>query len=76
MPVESPTYRAGWGGFRNAFSQAGAGFGWTRDNGWIQVRIDHVLSRGAWKPVRAWVGPGVGSDHRPVIAELVREDGG
>lgn len=75
LPVESRIYRESWGGLRNAFSDAGRGFGFTRDNGWIQVRIDHVLAGPGWRVRRAWVGPDVGSDHRPVVAELELEGG-
>ena len=74
MPVESRIYRASWGELTNAFSAAGWGFGRTRDNGWIQVRIDHVLAGSGWRVRRAWVGPDVGSDHRPVIADLRRRE--
>jgi endonuclease/exonuclease/phosphatase (EEP) superfamily protein YafD len=75
-PVESPIYREGWGGYRNAFSRTGFGFGMTRYNGWIRVRIDHVLARGEWRAIRARVGPDVSSDHRPVVAEVVRDGSG
>lgn len=70
MPVESHIYRESWGGFANAFSRAGRGFGFTRFNGWIRVRIDHVLAGPGWRVQRAWVGPELGSDHRPVVADL------
>ena len=70
MPVESAIYRRDWSQFRNAFSQAGFGFGMTRDNGWIQVRIDHVLTGSSWRAKRAVVSPFGGVDHRPVIADL------
>ena len=70
MPVESAIYHRDWSDFRNAFSKAGTGFGATRDNGWIQVRIDHVLTGDAWRPTRAVVGPVLGLDHRPVIVDL------
>jgi vancomycin resistance protein VanJ len=70
MPVESAIHRRDWSEFRNAFSQAGIGFGMTRDNGWIQVRIDHILTGSQWRPRRVVVGPVVGLDHRPVIADL------
>lgn len=71
LPVESRIYRESWGGFGNAFSRAGRGFGFTRYNGWIRVRIDHVLAGPGWRVDRAFVGPDVGSDHRPVVADLV-----
>jgi endonuclease/exonuclease/phosphatase family metal-dependent hydrolase len=70
MPVEGAIYRRDWSEFRNAFSDAGVGFGATRDNGWIQVRIDHVLTGQAWRARRTVVGPVTGVDHRPVIADL------
>lgn len=73
-PVESVIYQRHWGGLENAFSSAGMGFGSTRFNGWIRVRIDHILMRGEWRSVRAFVGPDLGSDHRPMIADLRRRD--
>ena len=69
-PPESPIYRDAWSGWTNAFSLSGRGFGYTRMNGWIRARIDHILTDDRWKVVRAWVGPGVGSDHKPILAEV------
>jgi vancomycin resistance protein VanJ len=71
MPVESTIYRQYWGDLSNAFSQVGFGFGSTRLNGWIRVRIDHVLLGDDWRVVKAFVGPNLGSDHRPMIAHVV-----
>ncbi len=34
------------------------------------IRIDFVWHTAHFQAVRAWVGPGVGSDHLPVLAEL------
>ena len=74
MPSDSVIYRSCWGPYTNAFSQAGLGFGRTR---WISmrgvtfgVRIDHILTNEHWRPQSCWVGPDVGSDHLPVIADL------
>ncbi|MGI8547233.1 MAG: endonuclease/exonuclease/phosphatase family protein, partial [Gemmatimonadaceae bacterium] len=53
-----------------AFSHTGFGLGMTKYNGWIRVRIDHVLSGNAWHADRTTVGPDLGSDHRPVIVDL------
>lgn len=74
MPIDSAIYRRYWAGYRNAFSDAGLGFGYTewpriRGLSW-GVRIDHVLTGPHWQPRRCWVGPDVGSDHRPLIADL------
>lgn len=74
MPPDSIVYRQTWGRFKNAFSCAGFGFGHTEKPGpfgWLfGVRIDHILSGPHWRPCRCWVGPDVGSDHRPIIADL------
>ena len=69
-PVESRIYRSAWGSLRNAFSSVGSGFGYTRHNGWISVRIDHVLVGSGWRPLRAVVGEDVGSDHLPLIVDI------
>lgn len=72
MPVESRIYVEAFGDCRNVFSRVGRGFGFTRILRWFSVRIDHVLSCGTWKPVHVMVGPDLGSDHLPLIADLVR----
>ena len=74
MPVESPTYRREWGVFRNAFSEAGNGWGGTKMTSWHRVRIDHVLFDPPFHCRNCFVGPDLGSDHRPVIADLTLED--
>ena len=76
MPDDSRIYRDHWGGLRNAFSRAGFGFGhsvFLRQGPFtFAARIDHVLFTKEWHCTRCWVGPDVGSDHRPVIADLRR----
>ncbi|NNM05848.1 MAG: hypothetical protein HKO65_12230 [Gemmatimonadetes bacterium] len=69
-PPESRSYRESWGGWQNSFSVAGSGFGGTRLNGWIRVRIDHILANDSWQVMDAWVEEDVGSDHLPVGAVL------
>lgn len=70
-PVESRIFQRHWSGYADAWEAAGRGFGWTRDNGWIDVRIDHVLAGPGWRVERVSVSPdNVGSDHSPVIADL------
>src|SRR5439155_5647959 len=69
LPVESAIYRRSWSSFSNAFSTAGLGWGHTKLTSWHGVRIDHVLAGPGWQFRRCWVGPDVGSDHRPLIAE-------
>lgn len=70
MPVESRIYRATWSDLTNAFSTAGWGYGRTKFTRWHGVRIDHILAGSGWRCVRCWIGPHIGSDHRPVIADL------
>jgi endonuclease/exonuclease/phosphatase (EEP) superfamily protein YafD len=74
LPADSAIYRRYWSGYRDAFAEAGLGFGYTE---WPQVRllsfgirIDHVLAGSGWRCRRCWVGPDVGSDHLPLLAEL------
>ena len=74
MPVESRIYRANWSSLRNAFSEAGQGWGTTKQTSWFGTRIDHILYSSAWRCRKAWVGPAMGSDHRPLIADLALED--
>jgi vancomycin resistance protein VanJ len=38
------------------------------------VRIDYVWYTDDFRATRAWVGPDAGSDHLPVLAELVWEE--
>lgn len=37
----------------------------------LGIRIDHCFASAHWLALNAWTGPRVGSDHRPMIAELV-----
>ncbi len=69
-PVESRIFRRAWSGLTDAFSRAGFGLGMTRNNGWIRVRIDHVLAGDGWYADRAFTGPDLGSDHLPLIVDL------
>jgi endonuclease/exonuclease/phosphatase family metal-dependent hydrolase/putative flippase GtrA len=74
MPTDSTIYRRDWAGFHNAFSLTGWGTGQTvRENLRgieLSTRIDHILTGNDWWPVRSWVGPNVGSQHLPLVADL------
>jgi endonuclease/exonuclease/phosphatase (EEP) superfamily protein YafD len=70
-PVESRIFQDRWSGLDDAFSRVGAGFGATKYNGWIRVRIDHVLTDSSWRAVGVSCWENVGSDHRPLVADLV-----
>jgi endonuclease/exonuclease/phosphatase (EEP) superfamily protein YafD len=70
-PPQSAIFRRVWGGYTDAFSVAGWGWGYTFRALRTAVRIDHILAGPGWYCQRCWVGPFVGSPHRPVVAELV-----
>ena len=74
MPADSGIYRDTWSFLRNAFASTGFGFGFTKlteQKGWTYgARIDHILYSPPWQCVRAWVGPDIGSDHLPMLADF------
>lgn len=71
LTPESLIYRRRFGNLQNAFSIAGWGWGGTKFTRIHSVRIDHILTDNAWQITRCVVGEDVGSDHRPLIAEVV-----
>ena len=73
LPVESAIFRQHWGSFTDAFESSGTGFGWSKQEGsLLRIRIDHVLGNAAApQPIGTWLGTNVGSDHLPVIADLM-----
>jgi endonuclease/exonuclease/phosphatase (EEP) superfamily protein YafD len=71
-PPESTIYREYWSPYENAFASAGWGFGRTHFTRHTAVRIDHLLAGPGWRCRKAWVGPPVGSPHRPVLADWCR----
>ena len=74
MPTDSAIYRQYWSRYSNAFSTCGFGFGHTKQSVirglHYGLRIDHVLTDPFWRCRRCWVGPDLGSDHLPVIADF------
>src|SRR5262249_49345763 len=69
-PPESALFRRVWSDYTDAFSAAGWGWGYTFFSRWAAVRVDHILSGPGWHCARCWVGPDVGSPHRPLLADL------
>lgn len=61
-------------GLRDAFSEAGTGFGYTWGHslrtGFSFLRIDHILASPEFEVARCFTGGKQGSAHRPVIADL------
>jgi endonuclease/exonuclease/phosphatase (EEP) superfamily protein YafD len=71
-PTRGSLYSDHWSNWQNAFSVAGWGLGHTHFTRRTGLRIDHILvPQKGWRVERCWVGPDVGSAHRPVIADLV-----
>ena len=70
MTNANPIYRRCWSPYTDVFSRAGHGFGYTKYTRWHGVRIDHVLCDGNWKAIHSEAGPAIGSDHRPMIADI------
>ncbi len=70
LPAEARALREDWGTLRNAFSEAGWGFGHTMFAGRHRVRIDHVLVSEAFRVKGARVLSGYPSEHQPVVAEV------
>ena len=71
MPAESTIFQRDWSVFGNAFGDAGVGWGTTKQTRWFGSRIDHILYAPPWRCAKVRVGPDLGSDHRPVLAEFV-----
>lgn len=67
---ESQIYREYFSNLRNTFSTSGWGWGATKFTKWHGVRIDHVLANEQFRSSSCYVAQDVGSDHRPVVAEL------
>lgn len=71
LPVESAIYAEHWRDLESTFERCGEGYGYTKETRTFGVRIDHVLTDERWACREARVGPRIGSDHRPVIVDLV-----
>ncbi len=74
-PPESPVFRENFGQLSDAFAVAGWGPGSTYFAGWFSLRLDHILCDDQWQPRGCWVGPKMGSEHRPLTAVLARTRG-
>jgi vancomycin resistance protein VanJ len=70
-PADSPLAEMVHSNYQSAFDDAGWGFGYSCPSRAPWARIDQIFGSSHWKFVRSWVGPNVGSDHLPVVAEAV-----
>ena len=74
LPERSLLLREYFGGYRDAFAEAGNGYGYTFPSNrfWPWMRIDRVLLDDRLRAVSIHVGSRGGSDHRPLIVDLER----
>ncbi|MDH7569199.1 MAG: endonuclease/exonuclease/phosphatase family protein [Armatimonadota bacterium] len=70
-PPRGQMYRRLAEPWRNAFQEAGWGFGFTYPARWPLLRIDHIFVSRGIHIARCWVPRTQASDHRPVVADLV-----
>ncbi|MFV0423586.1 endonuclease/exonuclease/phosphatase family protein [Oleidesulfovibrio sp.] len=75
MPRESSLFRRFWGDMQDAFVANSTGYGWTffeRMKGIpVMVGVDHILTSNGVRSAWFQIGPDVGSDHRPIIADVI-----
>ncbi|MES2304390.1 MAG: endonuclease/exonuclease/phosphatase family protein [Gemmatimonadota bacterium] len=71
LPIESAIFRRHWSDLRDAFSRGGLGSGHTKRTRWWGVRIDHILTTSEIGTSRSFTGRDVGSDHLPLVADLI-----
>jgi endonuclease/exonuclease/phosphatase (EEP) superfamily protein YafD len=57
-------------GLHDAARGFGLGRSWPAQFAPVGIRIDHCLLSPHWNSIRAEIGPSLGSDHLPLIAEL------
>lgn len=70
MPPDDATMAGLRSVCRFGFEEAGWGYGYTRPTRSPWFRIDHILASPQWAFTRCWVGPDLGSDHLPLLAEV------
>jgi endonuclease/exonuclease/phosphatase family metal-dependent hydrolase len=71
MPADNSKMAALQHSLRFGFEAAGRGYGFTRPTQHPWVRIDHIAASREWVFTRCWVGPDCGSDHLPLLAEVI-----
>jgi len=71
MPSDNSSMATLKTAMRFGFEEAGVGYGYTRPSKYPWFRIDHILSSPEWVFTRCWVGDDYGSDHLPLLAELI-----
>jgi len=70
MPSDSFIYQETFQEFTNAFNEKGFGLGSTKKSKLFRAKIDHILVNKKFDVVNAWVDINIGSDHRPIFADI------
>jgi endonuclease/exonuclease/phosphatase (EEP) superfamily protein YafD len=70
-PADSPRMAIPKSSYQSAFDDAGLGFGYTYPARLPWARIDQIFGSSDWQFTACWLGPNVGSDHLPVVAEAI-----
>jgi vancomycin resistance protein VanJ len=70
LPTGSRILERDWGDLRNAFSEAGTGFGFTMFAGTHRVRIDHALTNDRLRARGIAIERGFPSEHQPVVVDF------
>ena len=70
LTPDSAIYKRQFGHLQNAHAAAGWGWGATKVTRFHRARIDHILANVHLQIIRCDVCPDVGSDHRPLVADL------
>jgi vancomycin resistance protein VanJ len=70
LPPASALLARHWGWLRDSHLDAGWGWGLTWFSSWHGLRIDHLMADPEARWTWSEVGPNVGSDHRPLLAEV------
>lgn len=74
MPIDSPLMQGLLESFTSVFHDVGWGLGYTRPTRIPWVGIDHILASPQWRPYRGSVLPKVGSDHLPLLGDVILPD--
>lgn len=70
-PCDSTIFHRDWSnGFGDAFASSGFGFGYTYRVRRTATQIDHIVFGPRWRCTRCWVAGGIGSPHRPLVADV------
>ena len=71
MLSDSWIYNKNFSEYKNAFNETGFGRGNSKHTTLLGVRIDHILIDNNFSVIKSWVDIDIGSDHRPIFADIL-----